>query len=106
MKRMAQIISWDGEIALTLLNENKAERVKEMMADGKAFVEVGELGLLIIASIKSFEYILMPDDEPDVLNLRGDRAERLLNRHKRWNNPEEAAKLLESHANPYGNRLD
>lgn len=74
MKRMAQIITWDGQTAVTLLDEAKAERVKGMMGEGKAFIDLGDLGMLVVSSIKSFQYILMPDDQPDILYIRGAQA--------------------------------
>lgn len=104
MKSMAQIITWDGQQALTLLDKDKAERVKAMMGEGKAFIDLGDLGMLIISSIKSFKYILMPDGQPNVLNARGERVEELINRSPDWNIPELATKMLECGFNPYGGK--
>ena len=102
MKRMAQIITWDGQQALTLLDEDKAERVKAMMGEGKAFIDLGNLGMLIVSSIKSFQYVLMPDEQADVLNMRGIKAERIINRPRYWNDPDVTAERLAAGEDPLG----
>ena len=58
--------------------------------------------MLIVSTIKSFQYVLMPDEQVDVLNMRGVKAERIINRPRCWNDPDVAAERLAAGQDPLG----